>query len=154
MSAFIASFHGKGPWLIRATPAAATWAAEGAPGQAMKLTGSGEALQNRSSRRQVGEHRHEDAARAGLGISMSPRQRRIDHRRVMRLGLGLDEDVGARVDEEIRPDRGADRGDAGRLQVGRVQARAADHLILEIAADRAGRRQPGDIAAVSSGATA
>ena len=48
-SAAMASFQGKGPWLIRATPVSATSLAEGAPGKAMKFTGSGEAAQKRSS---------------------------------------------------------------------------------------------------------
>ena len=44
------------------------------------------------------------------------------------------------------PDRLACRRDPLRLERDRVQSFAADNLVLEIAADRASRRQPRDIA--------
>ena len=37
------------------------------------------------------------------------------------------------------------------LEVERMKAFAADHLVLEIAADRAGRREPGDVGRALSG---
>ena len=40
-----------------------------------------------------------------------------------------------------------DGGDALHLKIERMKPFAADHLVLEIAADRAGRREPGDIRA-------
>ena len=82
-SACIASFQGKGPWLIRAMPVAAISAAGGVPGQAMKLTGSGEAAQSFSSKREIGEAGREEAAGAGLGIGPGAIERRLDLGRVM-----------------------------------------------------------------------
>ena len=91
---------------------------------------------------QVRKPRREETAGAGLGISPRPCDRGVDLRRVMRFGLRLQEDVGARIDEEVRAERVPRRRDPCRLFRDAVQAFAADHLILEIAADRAGRRQP------------
>ena len=50
VSVFIKSMCGKGPWLMRAMPAPAHCWRLGAPGKCMALTGSGTALQIRSTK--------------------------------------------------------------------------------------------------------
>ena len=91
----------------------------------------------------VGQARHEEAAGAGIGKGLAALDHLVDQRIV--IGLRLQEQVGAGVDEERVADRVADRGDALHLEVERVKPFAADHLVLEIAADRAGLRKPRDI---------
>eukprot|EP01035_Chromulina_nebulosa_P035893 gene35893-48275_t len=68
----------------------------------------------------------EEAAGAGRGISMRPRDRFIDHCVIMAVKRRLQEDIGARVDEEggTRPTPGG--GDAPRLEIDRVEAATAD----------------------------
>ena len=91
----------------------------------------------------IGQPRDEEAAGAGIGEGLSALDRLVDQRIVV--GLGLQEQVGAGVDEEVVADRLADRGDPPHLEGEWVEALAADHLVLEIAADGAGRGEAGDI---------
>ena len=55
--------------------------------------------------------------------------------------------------KKASPTARADRGDAPHLLVERVKPFAADHLVLEIAADRAGLRERATLAAPASGST-
>jgi hypothetical protein len=58
----------------------------------------------------------------------------------------LEEQVGPAIDEEVLPDRFPGGRDPLRLNRDRVEPFAANHLILEVATDRAGLRQSGDVA--------
>ena len=58
----------------------------------------------------------------------------------------LEEQVDAGVDEEAGADRVAGGGDALGVEADRMEAGAADHLVLEIAADRAGAGEHRDVA--------
>src|SRR6185369_3055157 len=99
--------------------------------------------------RRVGQARHEEAARAGGGERLPALDHLIDGR--VAVVLRLEQGVGTGVDEELIADRAADRGDSAGLKVERVEALAADHLVLEVAADRAGRGEPDDIGRALTG---
>ena len=58
---------------------------------------------------------------------------------------GLQEQVGPRIDVELVADRAADRRDPPHLQLERVKPLSADHLVLEVAPDRARCREPRDV---------
>ena len=138
-NAVISARCGKGPWLIRATPALAQTVLSGAPGKAMTLNGSGTSLTIRSICRGSDRRGTKKPLAPGVGKGLAALDRRIDQRRI--IVLGLEEQVGPRVDEETVADREADRLDALHLLLERMKSFAADHLILEIAADRAGSPQ-------------
>ncbi len=91
----------------------------------------------------LGQTRHEEAARAGVGEGLAALDYLVDQRIVM--GLGLEKQVGPRIDEELLADRRADGPDPLNLQLERMQSLAADHLVLEVTADRAGDGEPRDI---------
>ena len=91
----------------------------------------------------VGHPRNEEAARACVGEGLPAADHLVDQRVVV--GLRLQEGVGARIDEEGVAHGAADRLDAAHLQVERVKAFTTDDLVLEVAADGAGRRQADNI---------
>src|SRR6185312_4591093 len=91
----------------------------------------------------IGEPGYEEAARPRVGECLAALHDLIDQAVV--IGLGLEEQVGPRVDVEVVADRAANRGDALHLEVERMESFTADHLVLEVAADRAGRLEPRDI---------
>ena len=148
-SCFISARCGNGPWLIRATPA---FGPDGFVGR----TGKGDHVE----RQRDFAHDALDllgSASRGTKKPLAPASGKgfaaLDHlidQRIV-IGLRLQEQVGSGVDEEVVADRTADRRDTAALQVERVQPFAADDLVLEIAADSAGLRQPRDVAPPSSG---
>ena len=57
--------------------------------------------------REVGKTRDEIAVCAGVGVGLSTLDRLIGKRHVMRVRLGLQEQVGAQIDEEAIANAGA-----------------------------------------------
>jgi len=93
----------------------------------------------------IRQARDEESARAGIGERLAALDHPIDERVIV--VLVLQEQIRSRVDEEIRSDGSPDCGNAALLQVERVNAFAADHLIFEIATGRAGLGKAGDVTA-------
>ena len=91
----------------------------------------------------VAEPGNEKSACSGIGEGLAAFDDLIDQRVV--IGLGFEEQVGPRVDEELIADRAADCRDTPYLEVERVEAFAADDLVLEIAADSPGGGEPCDV---------
>ena len=87
----------------------------------------------------VGHAWHEKSARAGVGERLAALDHLVDQR-IIPL-LDLEEQVGAGVDEERVAHLTADHLDPMALLIERVHPLAADHLVLEIAADRTGSGQ-------------
>ena len=63
-------------------------------------------------------YRHEKAGRAGISEGLAAFDNLVDQRLVV--GLGLEEQVGACIDKEVRADRLPDCRDSPRLQIERV----------------------------------
>ena len=84
----------------------------------------------------IGQAGNEETARAGIGERLAALDHLIDQRIVMLLAL-RNRSVRALM-KKVIANRTADRLDPADLQVERMHALASDHLILEIASDRAG----------------
>ena len=102
---------------------------------------------------EIGEAGREEAAGAGVGIGFG--RSSAASTLAASCVAAPEEDVGAGVDEEIRADGRRAAAIRAACLGHVVQALAADDLVLEIAADRAGRGEPGPGSRRrSSGATA